>query len=88
MKFKVQFKIWALHYFAAPFSWSKWVDIKVFNFGHEMFLLQGKVNSRSNAKKFRITGTGKWGSSVCVNVMSIEELMERGLIDQEVKYNC
>lgn len=38
-----------------PFMWSKWIDITTFSFASAGYLLQGRVNSVSNAKQFRIT---------------------------------
>ena len=37
-----------------PFAWSKWIDITTFQFAGG-YLLQGRVNSISNAKQFRVT---------------------------------
>lgn len=39
-------------------SWSKWVDICVFNYYGQSWLLQGKMNSKTNSKKFKITKIG------------------------------
>lgn len=52
---KAQFKTWFVNYFMFPFSWSRWTDILTFSYSGA-YLLQGRVNSRSNAKQFRITG--------------------------------
>lgn len=45
---------WLTNYFLASFSWSRWTDITTFSYAGEAFLLQGKVNSRTNAKKFKV----------------------------------
>ncbi len=49
--YRVQFKIWAYSYFTHPFSWSRWCDIQTFSYGSDAYLLQGKSNKNSNAKK-------------------------------------
>lgn len=81
----LEFKIWAINYFIAPFSWSRWTDISIFQYGNSSYLLQGKLNRRSNAKKFRITPTSKtFGAQV---IISLERLKTCGLINEEVKFN-
>ena len=53
VRYHTSFGNWLTNYFLAPFSWSRWTDITTFAFGGA-YLLQGKVNSRTNAKKFNI----------------------------------
>jgi len=79
MKASVQFKQWALMYFLAPFSWSKWIDIDTFSFGGSACLLQGKVNTRTNAKKFRVTGMKKSFNVHDIGHLKLEKLTECGL---------
>lgn len=83
---KVQFKTWWTNYLMAPFSWSKWVDIDTFAFNGMPYLLQGKVNRSTNAKKFRITRMGTLMGTSSGSV-SLDKLRERGLIDDQVTYN-
>lgn len=85
---KTEFKIWLINYILAPFSWSKWADITTFPFAGS-YLLQGKVNKRTNAKKFRVTtiSSGNMFSAQYLDGLPIEKLEESKLIDREVKYN-
>lgn len=84
---KTEFKIWWINYFMHPFAWSRWCDICTFNFGYTPYLLQGKLNRRSNAKKFRVTAiTNKIGVAYPGSV-PISTLDEKGLIDSQVKFN-
>ena len=83
---KTQFKIWLVNYLVGPFSWSKWTDINTFEFNSSPYLLQGKVNRVSNAKKFRVTTIGtRFGTSP--RSMPFDELRKHGLIEDQVKYN-
>jgi hypothetical protein len=84
---KVIFKIWLYNYITAPFSWSRWADISSFSFGSDAYLLQGKVNKNSNAKKFRITALKNNSKLADVQFMSLERLKECQLIEEIVKYN-
>lgn len=83
---KTQFKIWLVNYLVGPFSWSKWTDINTFEFHGGPYLLQGKVNRVSNAKKFRVTRIGTlFGASP--GAVPFDKLREHGLIEDQVKYN-
>lgn len=82
---KTQFKIWLINYLVGPFSWSKWTDINTFEFNGCPYLLQGKVNKVSNAKKFRITRIGAMFTSP--RSMPFDKLREHNLIEDQVKYN-
>ena len=56
-------------------NWSHWHDIKVFSYGNEAYLLQGKRNIKTNRKKFKMT-------SICKDQgynVSEEELRDKGL---------
>lgn len=86
MKNRTQFKLWWIHWLMAPFSWSRWTDISTFSYGDSAHLLQGKVNRRSNAKKFRVTNMKKSYSVIDIGRLPIEKLDECGLIDNEVKW--
>ena len=82
---RTDFKIWFVNYFLAPFSWSRWTDISTFDYAGG-YLLQGKVNKRTNAKKFKITEMRQcW--KVAKTSVSMDKLKENGLIDDKVKYN-
>jgi hypothetical protein len=78
---KTEFKFWFLNYFLSPFRWSKWKDIDTFTFGTSAYLLQGKLNKGTNAKKFKVVCTADGAGGA--NIVSIEfsKLEERGLID-------
>ena len=82
-----QFKTWWVNYWLAPFSWSRWADIETFNFGSTPYLLQGKVNSRSNAKKFRVTPIKNRAGVASGGTPKLSYLAEHGLIDEQVKFN-
>lgn len=82
----VEFKMWLISYLIVPFSWSKWTDISVFTFGHDGYLLQGKVNRISNAKRFRITEQ-KQSLKSAHSYASFDRLKEVGLIDEQVTFN-
>ena len=86
MKQKTQFQIWAINYFLAPFSWSKWTDISTFEYGDGGYLLQGKVNKRTNAKKFRITAM-KQVLIIAQTTQTMQRLNEVGLINDKMEYN-
>jgi hypothetical protein len=84
---KTEFKTWWVNYLLAPFSWSRWTDIITFSYAGA-YLLQGKVNRLTNAKKFKITALRANHLGVAkVERMPIETLEKCGLIDQQVKYN-
>jgi hypothetical protein len=83
---KTQFKIWLVNYLAGPFSWSKWTDINTFEFHGDPYLLQGKVNKVSNAKKFRVTRIGTMFGASPMS-MPFDKLRQHGLIEDQVKYN-
>lgn len=87
MKHKTQFRIWWVHWMLAPFGWSRWTDIQTFGYDGDAFLLQGKVNRSSNAKKFRITCTKKSYRLANVSNVSMDRLNECGLADEHVKWN-
>lgn len=84
---KTEFKIWWTNYWLAPFSWSRWADIQTFSFGCSAYLLQGKVNSKTNAKKFKVTAMKRTTGVADVGYVKIERLTECGLIDEIVKWN-
>ena len=82
-----QFKTWWINYLMHPFSWSRWTDIITFSYAGA-YLLQGKVNSRSNSKKFRVVQLRENSLGVAkVEHMPIETLEKCGLIDTQVKFN-
>lgn len=86
-KIKTQFQIWFVYYFNAPFSWSRWTDISVFQYQGTCYLLQGKVNKFNNAKKFRVTGIkNKYGLNGDASI-TMEKLDACGLVNQVVQYN-
>jgi hypothetical protein len=87
MKQKTEFRIWWMHYWMAPFAWSRWADICTFSFGSNAYLLQGKVNRKSNAKKFRVTAMKRTTGVADVGHMKMERLTECGLIDEMAKWN-
>lgn len=87
MKQKTEFGTWLHNYFLEPFSWSKWADITTFTFGSNAYLLQGKVNRRTNAKKFKVTAMKRLSGVADVGHMKMERLAECGLIEEQVKYN-
>lgn len=70
-----------------PFSWSKWVDIQTFSFVGNAYLLQGKVNTVSNAKKFRVvkTNPSKFYAAN-IGILKMEDLATAGLLTTEVQY--
>ena len=87
MKQKTQFQIWWINYILAPFSWSRWTDIATFSYGSTACLLQGKCNSRTNAKRFKITTLKQRFAINDVQHMEMKRLIECGLIDEQLKYN-
>jgi len=87
MAIKTEFKIWFVNYLLAPFSWSRWTDICTFSFGYSAYLLQGKVNSKTNAKKFKVISTKGLVGVADVGVLEMKRLKECGLICEEVKFN-
>lgn len=84
---KTEFRIWLINYILAPFSWSRWTDICTFSYGRTACLLQGRVNKKTNAKKFKITELRQRFTLNDVHNMPIEKLNECGLIDSQVKFN-
>ena len=68
-----------LWWWLQPFMWKPWVDITTFTFGYQGYLLQGRVNKISNAKKFRITKMRQLFSVAEVSAVSLKELNEKGL---------
>lgn len=82
-----EFKTWWANYWLSPFSWSRWTDIDTFYYDTHPYLLQGKVNKRSNAKKFKITAIKNTIGHSSMQGLNIEQLFKCGLIDQTVKYN-
>jgi hypothetical protein len=84
--FKVEFRIWLINYILAPFSWSRWTDIKTFQYGYGGYLLQGRMNKKTNAKIFRITEM-KHSFVTTETTCEIEQLDKCGLIDSQVKFN-
>lgn len=68
-------KSWILQ----PFLWGVWVDITTFSFGGECYLLQGRVNLISNAKKFRITPFKQWFITANSPEIELEKLKSLGL---------
>lgn len=85
---KTEFKIWLINYILAPFSWSRWTDITTFAFAGS-YLLQGKVNKRTNAKKFRVTtiSSATMTTARYLNGLPMDKLEECKLIDKQVKFN-
>jgi len=81
----VEFKNWWISYWLAPFSWSKWSDISTFSYGYKSYLLQGRVNRKTNAKKFKVTPIKNKYGTVGVETMKMERLVECGLIDEIAK---
>jgi hypothetical protein len=78
---------WFASYFLAPFSWSRWADITTFSYGNEFYLLQGKVNSRNNSKKFKVIAIKNKIGVAKPDKISMEQLIATGLIDTTVKFN-
>lgn len=67
-----------LAWLKSPFAWSKWIDITTFTFAGG-YLLQGRVNSISNAKQFRITEMKQSFKSADAPFVQLEKLKEIGL---------
>ena len=65
-------------------NWSQWKDILVFSFATESFLLQGKVNRKTNRKKFKAVSCsrGRFGMGFAHSVTE-EQLRKVGLFDKE-----
>jgi hypothetical protein len=82
---KTDFKTWWANYWLAPFSWSRWADICTFSYGDNAFLLQGKVNKTTNAKKFKVTAMKRFTGGADVKSMTMERLSECGLINEIAK---
>jgi hypothetical protein len=87
VRYHTSFGNWFINYFLAPFSWSRWTDITTFSYASQAFLLQGKVNSRTNAKKFKIISFKTRTGIVKIGHMTMEQLALTGLIDDKVKFN-
>ena len=81
---KTQFKQWIIYRILAPFSWSKWVDISTFSYASCAYLLQGKVNRTTNAKRFRVTAISSTFKIADPRNVPIEELDKCGLIQSEL----
>lgn len=86
VRYHTSFGNWFTNYFLAPFSWSRWTDITTFAFGGA-YLLQGKVNSRTNAKKFKVTAIKNKVGVAKLEHLSMDKLASNGLIDDKVKFN-
>lgn len=84
---KTEFQIWLWNYILAPFSWSRWTDIATFSFGYNAYLLQGKVNKRTNAKRFRVQSTKQVFAVADIGGISMEQLDKCKLIDTVAKFN-
>jgi len=67
-------------YLLFPFSWSQWEDIETFSFGGSAYLLQGRKNYRSNAKKFRVTPTKRFWQTADIGRLDMKKLESVGLI--------
>lgn len=74
----------SINYLSAPFSWSKWVDIDTFSFGGDAYLLQGKVNNNSNAKRFRVTRTRQWYRTADIGSLPMQKLESAGIVKQSL----
>jgi|LakMenEpi03Aug12_release.lakeMendotaPanAssembly.Ray.scaffolds.fasta_scaffold2760367_1 hypothetical protein len=79
---KKEFKTWITNFLFSFLGWSRWTDITTFSYGYDSYLLQGKLNKRTNSKKFKITSITSKDRSI-----SLEKLIESGLIDTQVKFN-
>lgn len=62
-----------------PFSWTPWVDLKTFSYGGDAYLLQGRKNTISNAKRFRVQPTKNAFQTANVGQLSMDELITAGL---------
>jgi hypothetical protein len=81
---KTEFKTWAIGYILAPFSWSAWADICTFTWLDNAYLLQGKVNRRTNEKRFMVTSTNqRIISPQNVGEISMDRLKECNLINEQ-----
>ncbi len=83
---KNQLHIYLVNAILATFSWSRWTDIIVFTYGYNSYLLQGKVNKRTNAKVFQVISFKNKLGTASAN-LTMEKLDECGLVDTKVKYN-
>lgn len=77
---------WLANYILAPFSWSRWTDIVTFSYAGA-YLLQGKVNSRTNAKKFKVIAIKNRAGVAKMEFLDMNKLAATGLIDTTVKFN-
>lgn len=84
---KITFKQWWGTYWMAPFSWSKWTDVMVFNFGGSAYLLQGQVNQRTNSKRFKVVSFKRPLAVVQPSHITMDDLNKTGIVDQQVKWN-
>ena len=84
---KTKYKSWFMNYFLAPFSWSRWTDIDTFSYTAEAYLLQGRVNYRTNSKQFKVTSMKNTFSLAHIGKLDIAILEDRGLIDKNTKWN-
>jgi hypothetical protein len=66
-------------WFLQPFSWTEWTDISTFAFACDGYLLQGKRNTVSNAKKFRITILKQAMKMANAPVVPFEKLVDLGV---------
>jgi len=83
---RTEFKTWFIGYILAPFSWSAWVDICTFTWASNAYLLQGRVNRRTNEKRFKVTSTGSSiFTAANVGKLPMERLKECGLINESVE---
>ncbi len=81
---KAQFKQWIILRVLAPFSWSKWVDIDTFNYTSYAYLLQGKVNRATNAKRFKVVAISSTFKIADPGHVPMADLEKAGLIEREL----
>lgn len=53
--------------------WSKWIDVAVYDYGHQSYLIQMKI-SRRNAKRFKSVKTNGFTLSASANSMQVGDL--------------
>jgi hypothetical protein len=73
-----------LNYLLFPFGWSRWVDLTTFHFGSG-YLLQGKKNKYSNAKKFRVIKMKQLFGFPSTPNLPLDFLTKAGLTETELK---
>jgi len=62
---------------------NRWEDVKVFNYGSDAYVLQGRKNRLTNRASFKVTAAQNFGGVVNCRCLTEEDLMKAGLWEKE-----